>query len=152
MILGFKIGRRLTGVVGFDDERVAFHDSRYAIKRPEAQVSSFEHYVARVLNQLTPRAIYYYAPTSGQNTLAESMVRRLTDQAGKAGVSIRPLTKLEVFGSFGVLPPGTRRQLREIVSAIWPELGAANPHRQEALAEAAATALVGDLAQAWPPV
>jgi len=151
MILGVKIGRRLTAIAGLEGELFTFRDSRYAIKRRDVQVEAFEQYVRRVLDQVRPIAVYYYAPTAPE-TLAGDLVRRLELQAARTGIAVRPLTRADVFGSFGLLPLRTRRELREVMTAIWPELATAVIGRQEALAEAGAAALIGELQQIWPSV
>lgn len=151
MTLGIKIGRRLTAIAGLDGERFAFRDSRYAIKRREVQIEAFTQYIARVIEQVRPTAVYFYAPTAPE-TLASELARTLEAQAAKAGIPVRSLSRADVFGSFGVLPLRTRRELREVITAIWPELATALISRQEALAEAAAAALIGELQQVWPSV
>jgi hypothetical protein len=50
------------------------------------------------------------------------------------------------------MPFRTRQELQDHLRQFWPELSEAKPQRQAPLAEAAATALVGDLYQEWPPV
>jgi hypothetical protein len=49
-----------------------------------------------------------------------------------------------------VTPVRTRRELREQLSDLWPVLSEGKVHRQAALAEAAASALVGDLRRELP--
>jgi hypothetical protein len=151
MIVGIKIGRRLTGVVGLTDEQFVFSDTRYAVRRREAQLLAFDTYIRHLLNQLQPVAIFYYAP-SGPDTLADALRHRLTELSGQAGIPIRPLSRMDVFGSFGLIPPKTRSELRQVMSAIWPELTTSMVGRQDALAEAGAAALIGQLRHSWPQV
>src|SRR5689334_883627 len=145
MILGLKLGRRLMAACGLEDEQFAFHDSRF-VPRSVAPNPALARYFRQVIAQVRPTAIYYYAPT-GQQTLTEALVNVLVTTAGEMGIPAKPLSKSDVFGSFGVLPLRTRRELREHLQHLWPVLAQGKVHRQVALAEAATAALVGDLRQ-----
>jgi len=151
MILGLKLGRRLMAACALDDERFTFHDSRFVTLRKVTPVPGLTRYFQQLITQVKPVAIYYYAPT-GQQTLTEDLVKLLITTAGEMGIPAKPLSKSDVFGSFGVLPLLTRRELREHLQHLWPVLSQGKMHRQVALAEAAAAAMVGDLRQAWPPL
>lgn len=151
MILGLKLGRRLVAAVALNDDRFVFQDSRYVRSPRTALEPVFERYLRHVFEQVKPAAVYYYAPIAAK-TVTELLIKQLTAVSGAFGIPVKPLTRLEVFGSFGVLPIRTRHELCEQITAFWPALREAKVQRQEVLAEAAATALVGDLHQGWPPV
>jgi hypothetical protein len=150
MILGLKLGRRLMAAAALDDEQFVWQDSRFAPSRRSAMASGLTRYFSQLLTQVKPEAIYYYAPT-GPNTLTEDLIKLLVTTAGESGIPVKPLSRLDVFGSFGLLPLRTRRELRDALQPLWPVLSDGPVPRQVALAEAAAAALVGDLQQAWPP-
>lgn len=150
VILGLKLGRRLMAAAAMEDEQFVFHDSRYVASRHSTLAPGTSRYFAQLLDQLRPVAIYYYAPT-GHQTLTEQLVVMLEQSAAHAGISSRRLAKADLFTSVSLLPVRTRRELREHLAELWPVLSAGKVHRDAALAEAAASALVGDLRQALPP-
>lgn len=152
MILGLKIGRRLTAVAALGEEQFLFRDSRYAVKRRDVQLAAFSQYIQQVLEQVKPAAIYFYAPSISSESLADALVKQLVELAGQRGIPVRPLDRLDIFGSFGIAPIRTRHDLVGTMSTIWPDLTTAPVGRQPALAEAGAAALVGNLHQTWPPV
>lgn len=151
MILGLKFDRRLTAAVGLEGEQVVFADSRFVPVRQAGVSTGMSRYLRHVLNQVRPSAIFYFAPHDSGPFTTE-LVRILEREAADLGVPAKPLSRADVFGSFGVLPVRTRRELRTLLEAFWPALTEAKPARQLVMAEAAAVALVGDLHQGWPPV
>jgi hypothetical protein len=151
MILGLKLGRRLLAACALEGEQFVFRDSRFVTSQRAAEDASVVRYVQHLVSQVQPRAIYYYAPTL-PGTRTERLVTLLETTAAELGVPAKPLSRLDVFGSFGVLPVRTRQDIREQIAHIWPVLTEEHRDRQLALAEATATALVGDLRQRWPPV
>ena len=150
MTLGLKLGRRLVAAVAVDGEEFAFQDSRFVPRRAQL-VSGFSRYLQQLLRQVSPSAVYFYAPGANA-TLTHDLIGLLEAEAAAAGITARPLNKAEVFGAFGLKPVKTRRELRDLLQNLWPVLSEGKVHRQAALAEAAAVALVGDLQVQWPPV
>lgn len=149
MILGLKLGRRLVGVVGLDDERVTFHDARFVrAKRGEAG-QPMGRYLARVLDQTHPQAIALYAPPA-PGAITTELVGVLERLAASTGTAVTPITKRDLFGSFGLSLMRTRADLVAQVATLWPGLQEVASHRQETVAEAAAAALIGDLRHRWP--
>jgi hypothetical protein len=151
VILGLKLGRRLMAAAGHEDEHFVFHDSRYVASRKSTVDAGLTKYFGQLLDQLKPAAVYYYAPT-GQQTITEQLAARLEQSATEAGIPVRRLNRTDVFGSFGLTPVRTRRELREQLADLWPLLSEGKAPRQSVLAEAAASALVGDLRQGLPPL
>ena len=149
MILGLKLGRRLMAAAGLEDDAFVFHECRYVSSRKATFDASMSKYFARLCEQLTPAAVYYYAPT-GPGTVTEQLIERLEQTAGQAGIPVKRLTKTDLFTSVGVAPVRTRRELREQLADLWPVLAEGKLTRQTTLAEAAAGALVGDARQAQP--
>ena len=150
MILGLRLGRRLMAAAALDNDAFVFHDCRYVPPRKPTFDASMSKYFARLCDQLTPTAVYYYAPT-GPGTVTEQLVARLEQTAGQAGIPVKRLTKSDLFTSVSVEPVRTRRELREQLSDLWPVLAEGKLNRQATLAEAAAGALVGDARQGLPP-
>lgn len=151
MILGLKVGRRVLAAVALDDESFVFQHSRYAPSRTSTIQSGLTRYFSHLLEQVKPSAVYYYGSTAPQ-TLTEDIIKLLVTTAGSRGIPAKPLTKLDVFGSFGIQPFRTRQELRDHLAHLWPAIGESKPVRQAALAEAAATALVGEFRQELPDV
>jgi hypothetical protein len=151
MTLGLKLGRRLLAACALDGEQFVFRDSRFVTAPHALEVAGLGRYLQQLIAQLRPQTIYYYAPTL-PNTRTARLIALLLTTAGEMGVPAKPLSRLDLFGSFGVLPVRTRQELCDLVGQIWPALAEEHRHRQTTLAEAAATALVGDLRQRWPLV
>ena len=150
MILGIKLGRRLVAAAGLDDEQFVFRDSRFVPSRQALLDAAMGRYLTHVLTASAPTAVYCYAPTEA-HSLTEQLFALLEVQAARLAIPVKRLTKFDVFTSFGILPLRTRDDLLEEAQVLWPDLTEVKTHRQLALAEAAAAALVGDLRQAWPP-
>ena len=150
MILGLKLGRRLMAAASLEDEAFVFHEARYVASRKATFDTTMGKYFARLFDQFTPTAVYYYAPT-GSGTITAQLVARLEQTAAQAGIPATRLTKADLFTSVSVVPLRTRRELGERLSDLWPVLSEGKIPRRAALAEAAAGALLGELREVLPP-
>lgn len=147
--LGLKLGRRLVAAAGLEDGQFVFHDSRYVGARKSMLNAGTTRYFGQLLDQLKPAAVYYYAPT-GQRTITQQLAVLLEQSAAQAGIPVHRLTKADLFGSASVTPVRTRRELHEQLADLCPVLSEGKVHRRTVLAEASASALVGDLRQELP--
>jgi hypothetical protein len=150
VMLGLKLGRRLTAAAAFSDEMFVFHDVRSVSSRADTLDAGITRYLQTLLEQLKPAHVYYYAPTSTQTTTGR-LVLLVEQAAANHGIPARRLAKSDVFGSAGARPARTRRELRDQLQHLWPTLSEGKFIRQAVLAEAAAAALVGELRDEWPP-
>jgi len=151
MIVGLKLGRRLLAASAFDAQRFVFQSSRYVATRKGAVEPGLAKYLTQLFDQLRPTAVYYFAPAAS-TPFMQVLIALLAEQAATAGVPLKPLSRLDIFGSFGITPLRTRGELREALLPLAPMLSEGKDHRQTALAEATAAALIGDLWQRWPPL
>ncbi len=149
MILGFRLGRRLIGVVALDGEQIVFHDSRYVSARKATFDANMTRYLRQLLEQLRPTTVCYYAPTNVQ-TATERLTTLLEQAASLLSIDTKRLTKPELFSSVGVSEPRTRREFKERMQVLCPSLDEGHDARQLTLAEAAGTAFVGDLHDSSP--
>lgn len=151
VILGIKLGRRLTAAAALRDEMFVFHDVRSVPSRADTLEGGITRYLHTLFEQLKPAHVYYYAPTSTQTTTGRLVL--LVEQAAENhGIPARRLAKSDVFGGVSALPARTRRELRDQLQHLWPTLSEGKFIRQAVLAEAAAAALVGEMRDEWPPV
>ena len=150
VVLGLKLGRRLTAAAALRDETFVFHDVRSVPSRADTLEAGITRYLQTLFEQLKPTHVYYYAPTSTQTTTGRLVL--LVEQAAENhGIPARRLAKSDVFGGVSARPARTRRELRDQVQHLWPTLSEGKFIRQAVLAEAAAAALIGELRDEWPP-
>ena len=150
MILALRLGRRLIGVCGFEHESFAFKDSRY-VGRKATLESTVPAYIAQLLEQIRPSAVYVYAPGATE-ALPNEVLALVEKTCAERGMPSRRLNREDITHAFGLQPLRMRRALHEVILHIWPELSSMPAPRQLVLAEAAATALIGDLRERWPLV
>ena len=113
VILGLKLGRRLTAAAALSDEIFTFHDVRSVPSHTDSLEAGITRYLHTLLEQLNPAQVYYYAPTSTQTTTGRLVL--LVEQAAEShGVPARRLTKSDVFGGVSARPARTRRELRDL--------------------------------------
>lgn len=151
VVLGLKLGRRLTAVAALRDEMFVFHDVRSVPSRFDTQEASITRYLRTLFEQVKPAHLYYYAPTNTQTT-TERLILLVEQAAADHGIPALRLAKSDVFGSIAAFPARTRRELRDQVMHLWSTLSDGRLIRQAVLAEAAAAALVGELRNEWPPL
>ena len=144
MILGMRLGRRLLAAVAFDDEETILCDSRFVPSRRDGLERGFAKYFDQLIAQVNPDEVFYYAPT-GPQTVTERLIELLRAAADRASIPSTRVTKQDLFPSCGMPAPRTRRELRECLGAFVPQVAENKTVRQVVVAEAAATALVGEL-------
>ena len=149
MILGFRLGRRVMAAAGIEGEDVSFLDSRFVDSKKTVDGNGAPRYFAQLLDQLQPVAIYFYAPTTAE-TVTARLASILEEVATQAHVGAYRLTKSDVFGSFGVEPIRSRREMRDEMTGLAPALAAINNARRDSVAEAIASALVGEVRHELP--
>lgn len=149
MTLGVILNRRLMAVVGVQEEQVVLADSRFVRAGRSGASDGVTHYFATILEQSKPEAIYLCAPDDA-GLVSQALVKALDQEAGQVGVPVKRLSRGEVLSSFGILPVRTRRLLQSVIAPLWSGLNDHKRNRQGVIAEAAATALVGDFNQEWP--
>lgn len=143
MIVGIRLSRRLIAVVGLDDEVVTFHESRFVPSNAEIRERTTRAYFQKILEQLQPTRICYYAPTS-EATAADQLTKLLAAVAASLLIATEPLSKDAVFGSCALDGKARRSHLHDVASNIWSGLPSMAVDRQLALSEAFICALVGD--------
>ena len=149
-VLGLRLGRRLIAAAALQDDQIIFRDSRYVSSRRSTVDAATTQYFARLLDQVKPVGIYYYAP-AGEQTVTAQLSAALERLAGNAGVPAMRLSRTDVFAGFGVTPLKTRRELRDQALALWPVISEAPGPRQAVVSEAIIAAVVGDLRRELPP-
>lgn len=144
MILGLRLGRRLIAAVAVRDERVTFHDCRFVTSRREVLERSMRTYFAKLLDQLSPTRVCYYAPTTA-DTKADLVTVLLTEQATARRIPVVRTDRAHLLQACGLPPSATRSALRDQMRDLWPALADSRPDRQLVGAEALVSALVADL-------
>lgn len=143
MMLGFRLGRRLIAAVAVQGEEVAFHDCRFVSSRRDTLERAMREYFAKLLDQLSPVHIYYYAPTTIKGA-TDRLVNLLAEEAFARNIPIKPVGKAALFDGCALPVGAKRRHLREMVDGLWPILSEGPVDRQLAYAEALVAALVGE--------
>lgn len=143
MMLGFRLGRRQIAVVSLSDEQIAFYESRFVASNRNALERTMRAYFAKILDQLAPARICYYAPTTA-NTAADQLAGLLKEQADARRIPISRIEKAALLDSCG-LPLGAKRlAVKDYLRDIWPVLSEGRADRQLVCAEALVSALIGD--------
>lgn len=151
MILGLKLDRRVIAIVGFNDGEFVFQLTRAVPHGTGRQAETLAKVFDQLLLQLHPTAIYALLPTPVGKTTA-LIQRVLEERAAQLGTPVKPLSRSDVVGVLGLLPPKTRDELRQQIGPMWPALADHPAPQQRALAEAALSAVVGFMHECWPPV
>jgi hypothetical protein len=146
-VLGFKLGRRLIAAAGLRDEEFVFGDQRFVTSRPESLESAMTRYFETLLEQVRPDLVFYYAPAA-TGTTASRLLSLLESAAAQRQLSVRSVSKTDVFDNFGILPLRTKRELREHLVAFWAALADGKVAKQGVLAEAASAAMNGEMLHA----
>jgi hypothetical protein len=147
MTLGLKLGRRLTAAVAVDGEEVVFQDSRYVARRQEEVEPRLRGYFDRLLEQLRPQAVYFYAPTTAA-ALTERLAQLLQESADQFAVPAIRLDRSEIRAAVALPGRAARQAVYQELATLWPQVGECRKPQQLPFAEAAVAALIGDVTHA----
>lgn len=142
-MLGFRLGRRLIAAVAVQGEEVTFHDCRFVSSKHDTLERAMRNYFSKILNQLSPAHIYYYAPTTIPGA-TDRLISLLAEEASTRNIPIKPVGKAALFNGCALPRGAKRRHLKEMVDGLWPILAEGPVDRQLAYAEALVAALVGE--------
>ena len=145
MTLGFRLSRRLVAAVALQDDQVVHQDSRYVARRREAVEGRVSRYFDRLLDQLSPTTIWYYAPTRPE-ALSERLTQLLEASASRHGIPTRQLAAGSLRQALALPVRAPRRAILEHVVPLWPAVANLPRAQQATFAEAAVVAMTGDIA------
>ncbi len=153
MMLGLRLGRRLMAAVAVDDEQVVFYECRYVSSRRDTMERAMRDYFAKILDQLSPTRVCYYAPTT-VGAATDLLTSLLVAEAAARNIPAVRIEKATLLASCGLPTGSKRRHVREMVEDLWPVLSEGQVDRQLVCAEALVSALIGDseLSFGIPPV
>jgi len=143
MMLGLRLGRRLMAAVAVDDEQVVFYDCRFVSSRRDTLERAMRDYFSKILDQLSPALICYYAPTTAK-TATDRVAILLEEQAVARSIPMIRTDRPTLLQACGLPPLATRQALTDRVRDLWPVLSEGRLDRQLVCAEALVSALVGE--------
>lgn len=127
-LLSIKAERRAVAIAVFQGSTLRYAEVLTLSSDPEAAQTSAVGFINRTLDRFKiDSAVLEDAVTSEESRSAE-LIHALEQAISAAGIPTRRIGKQALFESYAVTPLTTRRELHDVIAAIWPQLGTPDFH------------------------
>lgn len=150
-IVTLRVNRRAVAVARLVDEGLALADGRHLTSHRESAVEAAGRYVEKLLDLSRPTHLVIDAPQATGDGVTAQILGRLEALAGRRGVSMLVMGKVDILRAFGVRPLASRVELRQLVRNYWPQLSGLTSRVEPYVVDAAAAALVADVRMVLEP-
>ena len=135
-ILALRFTRRAIGAAAITGGDMSLLDGRFLSPRPERTIPSALRYVEKLLDLVRPSVVAIDAPAVA-DTRGAALITEVTGLLERRKVAILRLERHDLLAAFGVTRLHDRRELRELVRILWPDLQSvtkSKPHVTDAAA------------------
>ena len=145
-ILTLRFTRRAIGAAAIRNGEMVLLDGRFLNAAHERTVPAALNYLTKLLDQTEPSAVAFDAPETSDSleTLSGQVKSAMEALLTSRGIPILHLRRSDILEAFGVKEVVDRRQLRELMDILWPNLQQMRGMVKPYAADAAAAALVGE--------
>jgi hypothetical protein len=150
-LLTIRINRRAIAGVVLENESVAVADGRHLSSRIDRAVPTALKYVNRLIELASPSALVIDAPTVESVGTTRRILDALDQLSRDRHLPLIRIRLPEILNAYGNPALETREELREIVSAFWPEVDRSRGTIRHLVIDAAAAALFADCRRSLEP-
>jgi hypothetical protein len=119
-------------------------DGRFLTGRSERTVPGALRYINKLLELTAPTTVVIDAPGSDGSTIAADIRREVEHLLSLRRISMLTLDRTEILSAFGVTRIVDRRELRDLIAILWPDMERIKGQVRPFVADAAAGALVAE--------
>ena len=150
-ILTLRVTRRAIGVAAIRSGEASLLDGRFLSGPADRAIPAAVRYVTRLLALANPGTVVLDAPTGDPSTLVTRLTHDIEAIVREQGRTLLRLERHDILTAFGVTRVVDRRQLRELVAILWPDMAHVVSKVRPFVADAAAAALYGETRLALTP-
>jgi hypothetical protein len=141
IILTLRITRRAIGAAALQNGELSLLDGRHLNSRPERTIPAALQYLRKLLDLTRPHRIVLDAPGhEDASTATARLVAAATALFSERGLPVLTVNRLDILRAFGVTRVVDRRELRDLVRILWPDLQSITGKVAPYVADAAAAA------------
>jgi hypothetical protein len=122
-LAAIKVTRRSVSIVIFKGQTLHYAEIRHLSSRPDAAHANAVSYLERMLSQFQIEVAALEEAVTSEEARSAELLSILEDELNRQEIRFRRVTKQTVFDVFAMEPLTTRKELRQVVTAFWPQLG-----------------------------
>jgi hypothetical protein len=144
-ILTLRFTRRAIGAAAIRGGELSLLDGRFLTgSTRERSIAGALRYIDKLLELTRPTVVALDSPSAEPSTLAGALRSEVERRLLAENVPVLTLNRQELLAAFGVTRVIDRRQLRELIDILWPDLERVKGKVRPYVADAAAGALYGE--------
>jgi len=122
-LAAIKVSRRTVAIAIFKGHSLHYAEIRHLSSRPDMALASAVSYLNWTLSQFHVQFAALEEAVTSEEARSAEILDALVTELGRQTLRFRLVSKQNVFESFAVEPLRTRKELREVISMFWPQLG-----------------------------
>ena len=125
-LLSIRVERRAITIAVLDGTRLHYLQTRQLAADRERAVSSAYGFVNRLTRQFEPLSAAIEIIPKGEEIQRAALHRAALSALREAGLPVWEIEKHMLFDAFGHPALSSRKELRQVICSIWPELAGSN--------------------------
>jgi hypothetical protein len=122
-LAAIKVSRRTVAIAIFKGQSLHYAEIRHLSSRPDMAVASAVSYLVWTLGQFYIQVAALEEAVTSEEARSAEIIDALVAELRRQTLPFRLVSKQTVFESFAVEPLKTRKELREVITTFWPQLG-----------------------------
>jgi hypothetical protein len=151
-ILTLRITRRAIGAASLRHGELSLLDGRYLNSTLDRTIPAAIRYLTKLLTLTQPTQIVIDAPgVENPSTVTGRLLAAAHDLFAARGIPVMTVSRLDLLCAFGVKSVVDRREIRELVRILWPDVERVTNAIKPLVADAAAAAVYTECRLALGP-
>jgi hypothetical protein len=125
-LLALKIERRSVAAAVFIGEHLDYTQARHLASSRTKAETSVMGFLDQLLSTFGIESVALELTGPSKFAQRAALSRLVLTTLRKQGIAVWEVSKRELLGAYGYTPLKTRKQLRQVVTGIWPVLGGAS--------------------------
>lgn len=122
-LAAIKVSRRTVAIAIFKGQSLHYGEIHHLSSRPEIAIASAVSYLTWTLSQFHIQVVALEESVNSEEVRATEVLGALVEELRRMTLPYRRVSKQTVFDSFAIEPLTSRKELREVVTTFWPQLG-----------------------------
>lgn len=125
-LLSIRVERRAITTAVLDGTRLHYLQTRQLVSDRERAVTSAYGFINRMVRQFEPLSAALEITPNGDEIQRAALNRAAVSVLREAGLPVWEIEKRTLFDAFGHPALRSRKELRQVICSIWPELAGSN--------------------------
>lgn len=152
-VLTLRFTRRAIGAAAIRNGEMSLLDGRFLSPRSDRMIPSALRYIEKLIQLTSPTTVVIDSPGHDESTIAARLSHETQQFLLSRQIPVMTVDRAEILSAFGVRRVIDRRQLRELLDILWPELKGITGKVKPYVADAAAASMYAECTLALnPPV